>query len=456
MASPAASVRRWARNRNRTEKAVEFEPTALMTQHDYADRWHNLPAPTKVQLVRQAKQAASNAAGMNAAAVALAMQDVKMFSYEKSRALKTKAVSNRTRRLYDFAGKSLPEGIVEVEKHPFLVTFEKANPYMNGFNTNEATEKYLEIVGRSYWGINKKAILGQGIPYEWYVIPAQAVTERFKAGQFDFYQIVQRGRGMFRAEEDEIVDFRMPDLDDPYWGGKSPAQECWESIALNDQNRSHAIALFENQARPDFAVTAKGDGSFMTPSELEKMFKRSFSRKSTGNPIFLPDDLTITPLTFSVRDMGLLAYYGASKEDIYNQFGIPLQLIKDDTGSRSKLEAAYVQWGKQTILPRLIRFQEQINQKLIPMYGAEEGVLFVQFANPVPEDRELDAKIDQILFGIGSISPDEVRAKRGMDAVSGGDTPYLAANQLPIGTGGVPDEATADKFAEGLARWAKG
>jgi SPP1 gp7 family putative phage head morphogenesis protein len=103
----------------------------------------------------------------------------------------------------------------------------------------------------------------------------------------------------------------------------------------------------------------------------------------------------------------------------------------DKDATRANAENAMYMYMKDTILPRVCRVEQKINEKLCPMY---DGDLFVAFDNPVPEDREFRLKEREVNLRTGYSSINLERQEDNLDEVEWGDIPIMAAGMVPLGS----------------------
>ena len=89
------------------------------------------------------------------------------------------------------------------------------------------------------------------------MLPSQHVTPRREPDSpnlVDYYEY-HGGRGVPRFSPQEVIQFRYPDLRDPYTAGLSPLRAAWEQVALASDYAALKKARFENRAIPDAIVS---------------------------------------------------------------------------------------------------------------------------------------------------------------------------------------------------------
>jgi phage portal protein BeeE len=133
--------------------------------------------------------------------------------------------------------------------------------------------------------------------------------------------------------------------------------------------------------------------------------------------------LKVQVLAHSMGDLAALADLKATKEDVANSFHVPLSFLTTET-NLANLQAAEQQHMSKAINPRLQRRDEKINEQLVPLFDPS-GRLFVASEDPVPVNRDLTAKEQELNLKFGVISINEVRGQQGLDPVPWGNAPWL-------------------------------
>jgi HK97 family phage portal protein len=322
------------------------------------------------------------------------------------------------------------EAIAEVLSHPLLDLLQRVNEEHNGYELMELTTLYQEIFGRAYWHVVLNEL---GVPESLWILPSQNVTPRRETGSrraADCYE-VRHADGTTRLRPDEVIAFRYPDPRNPYAGGLSPLQACFENVCLSSSYLSFKQALWDNHALPHAVISPARVIGEDEAERMQRRFQASFGRGQAGKILLAESDLQVQVLSHSMGDLAALAEHGKTKEDICNAFAVPLSYLVSET-NLANLQAAQLQHLTLAITPRLRRRDQKINERLLPYYDPT-GRLFVQSDNPVPEDEDHRLRQQEIDLRTGARSINEVRADRNLPPVPWGETPWLPGNWRPIG-----------------------
>jgi len=429
-----------------------FEPV-LSAPTAWADAFQTQPRPTDATLVDEFKGVAYSCASLNAEAVARVPLKLYVQTSGAQAAPKcaTKALAPR-QEAWVRGRRRLAKAVrvEEVLEHPMLDLLERSNPSFGDFALHEITALYLEQVGSGYWWIERNAL---GVPWAVWILQPQFVSV-LRDAKTNLVTGYEYGQGVSKKtyRAGEVVAFHFPNLTNPYGGGWSPAHAAFEAINLLNKDASYQALVMDRRARPDAVVSPRDKDSQMGLAQarrLETWFKRKFRQGGAGGVLVAEDPLTVTPLTFSSRDMEFIRRYGVNKVAILNAYKVPPALL-DSSKTRAELEAALVQHGRNAVDPRCKRRDEAISRQLCPMYDPT-GRLFVMSDDPVPEDRAAAVKVwaEEAKAGLRTIN--EIRTDEGAKPVPWGDAPWFPAMNVQPGTAPPPGMAEQITAAVGEA-----
>jgi HK97 family phage portal protein len=310
----------------------------------------------------------------------------------------------------------------EVTEHPLLDLLRKVNAAQNAFDLWELTTLYQEVQGTAYWLLQAGPL---GVPEAIWVLPSQNVTPRREPGSpnlVDAY--VYRALGAeHRFRPDEIIHFRYPDLRDPYTAGLSPLRACFEQVRLTAQFSAFKASQFENHALPAALISPDPVLGEEERDRLEAQWNQRLRRGGAGRVLVTESAVKVQLLNHSMGDLAALADLRATREDIAAAFHVPLSFFTTET-NLANLQAAEHQHMSKAITPRLRRRDEKLNEELIPLYDPT-GRLFLASEDPVPVNRELSAKEQELQLKFGVVTINEVRGESGLPPVPWGEVPWL-------------------------------
>lgn len=355
--------------------------------------------------------------------------------------VRTRRVDSRRRKSYLFGDqRNVPSAFVmrklaefgddfeEVtDSHAILELLRQVNPYWNGFDFTEYRMLHLQLTGNAY--MHPVLDDATGMPLQlwpmashWtWVVPDR---EEWIKG----YVYGQNRTDLADFAPDEVVHWKRTNPDD-YFYGLGWVEAAWPSIVLHREKRTSDIALFENGARPDYAVIVKGGAQ---GDALERLEKRIESRlrgpKRQGRMMGFTGDVEIHPLQWPPKDLG---DQDEVVEEIAAASSVPVTILKANDPNLASAKSAFQWWREFGISPWLRLDEEKLNEKYLPLWGediAENAVL--AYDSPVPEDEIFALKESKELVATGQRTVNEARRLRGEPEVEGGDV--LRFNGVPL------------------------
>ncbi|HZY85517.1 MAG TPA: phage portal protein [Gemmataceae bacterium] len=395
----------------------------------FVDAYRRNRNPTPNELLAELKNTAWSCASINAAVCASFPPRLFVVTRPGEQRAKclTRALPRRTDRLLrdcphlQLHTKSA-DRIEEVTDHPLLTLLARVNPVHNAFDLWELTSLYQEVHGGAYWYLDRGPL---GTPQAIWILPSQNVTPRREPDSRNLvdYYLYRTGTREQRFAPEDVIHFRYPDPRDPYTGGLSPLRACYEQVSLTSDFAAFKKAKFENHAIPDALISPEEILGEEERDRLEAQWNARLRRGGTGKVVVAESALKVQLLAHSMGDLAALADIKATKEDVANAFHIPLSFLTSET-NLANLQAAEHQHMAKAITPRLKRRDEKLNEQLIPLYDPS-GRLFLASEDPVPINRELSAKEQELNLKYGLVTINEVRGEQGLEPVPWGDVPWL-------------------------------
>ena len=318
--------------------------------------------------------------------------------------------------------------VEEVVDHPVLDLLQQANQQYDGFELLELWELFTELTGDGYLWMPQNSL---GVPQSLWVLQSQFVT--IVPGQEEFIMGYLYGANQHDAvalPASEVSHLRFPNPHDVYYG-LSPSQAVFAAIKRKEDMDAYEDALLKNNARPDFLIKHKGKVSPRKLREIREKWMQLYSGGKSGMPAVLEGDMELEKLGFSPREMAFLRGQKFSRDEILNAYGIPISKVTTEAVNLANADAGESQYQRDTIVPRLKRLEQKMNQDVLPKFNER---LFVAFDNPVPEDEQFKLTKTEAYLKSGVITINEVREKEGLEPVSWGKVPIMPANMFPIGS----------------------
>lgn len=331
----------------------------------WSDRLGAIPTPTYVELVREYRGLAGACASLNASTVA-------KLKYSLHRGPDDEAP--------------------EVKDHPFLETLKHPNPHMGVSQLLKLTQLYLEMTGVCYWRIIPGVLNPVSMIYP---LQSHLVMPKFGINaQLEGYWYNAPQPNSIWLTTEEIVPFRVTDVENPYGGGKGPAQLAWTEICLLNGDSALMYALQQNNAMPGTLLSPKDAQGVVPKSVVERLtaWWNSYRGGRSGRVAVPEIPIEVTQLAQTSKEFEGSDRFDNISSIILACFAIPGALFKS-AGSRAELDAALVQYHRLAIDPRTALLEDVINRRLTSLYTEEkELTLWFEKALEEDEDQQVDPK----------------------------------------------------------------
>lgn len=344
------------------------------------------------------------------------------------------------------------EDRTEVLRHAALVVLNRPNPFMTRNELFERSEQYIDIIGESFWIVERVGTLPVAI---WPVRPDRMV-EDFQGGHLAGWEYRSPDGTRVPLDLDEVIHIKSPDPKNLF-RGTSPVRALTtdlEAVALAGQyNRN----FFLNSAKPGGIIEVPGQLGDTSMKRLQLQWGENHRGPSNAHRVgILENDAKWKDVSISNKDMEFVELRNLSRDLIREAYRVhPHMLGQSDDVNRAAALAASTDFGQWLLTPRLERFKLALNTIFLPMFGETgQGVEFCyddptpEFADEVNADRDSRVQAAVALIGQGA-DPTETLEAFGLPDITFKEPEPVPA-ELPIEE--VPP--TADMLRE-LSDWGK-
>jgi HK97 family phage portal protein len=225
------------------------------------------------------------------------------------------------------------------------------------------------------------------------------------------------------------------------WRGLGPIPAVLAGITLDLYAQSQAQTFYRNQARPDYAITAK---ELQTPDErrrLEVQVDEKYGPGGTrsGRPIILEEGQDIKVLSFPPKDLADLEQRQISRDEVAAIFSVPDILMgfgNDSYDTEEKRDAALAVLWALALLPFVQERDETEThfwRTVRPMLGSGQRIATDLSSVSVLQEK-VGPKLENAvrLWGMGvPFDLIDQALRLGIGAIPGGNTGYLPMNLVP-------------------------
>jgi len=332
--------------------------------------------------------------------------------------------------------------IQEVVDGPYIDLFKSVNGYLNEYSFIELLQQWLEVTGNCYVYVEKD---GSGIPTQMFIFPTQNMTiiPDKNSNTLVKEYVYKNGLEKYTFTPEEMIHFRYHSVKDLYYG-LSPLMAAIAPHELYKSMQAFEKEILDNSGLHNLDVKIIG-------ADQKKIdeYRSKYNEKHTGvgkraQNFWHNEQVEIRPLGITPRDMNFLQGRKLMVDEICSCYGVPIAMIRADTVNRATVEASQYQFAVNTIYPRLVKLEQQINQSIVPMF--DEPNLFCAFDSCIPEDEQFELNRANTLYSSGIITRDEAREMMKLDPIDGENVFYQDSGAIPI----VNPENVARGIAEKL------
>ncbi len=332
-------------------------------------------------------------------------------------------------------------------EHPLNAVLKNPNRYMTGTQYWRRCMTHVTLWG-NHWSIKGRGNNGE-IQFLNPIYPERVSLDEERSTEFSpWYRITTDN------SEPRSVSYRNLlhitggiSLDGPI--APSPVVMAAEAIALALATERLQAELYGNGSIPSFLLTG---GKFQSKEQYETWvsnFRQVYGAGSQrGSVAMLPEGMDAKEITFKPVDAQLLEARRFQRTEIASVWGVPPHKLADlERATFSNIEHQTLEFVQDAMLPYIRNFEESMTRDLLSEEDRAAN-LVVRFDMDAAERADFKSRVEGYskLYTVGAMSPNEIRAREGMNPRKGGDE---FATQLNMRTNGEPDEDAATDDDEG-------
>lgn len=331
----------------------------------------------------------------------------------------------------------------EVTSHAALDLWNRPNGFQTRAMFMEAGQQYGDLTGEIDIVVARDK--RSPLPLELWLVRPDKLTPIPDPVEFIVgFEYAGPGGRKVLLDRGDVMRIISPDPLDPY-RGLSPVQSIMTKLEAVDSADAWNRNFFANGAEPGGVIEVD---RMLSDEDFEKL-KRGWEAGHKGvvnaHRVAILEEATWKANAQTARDMQFVELTAQAREAIREAFGVPkFALGLDENVNRATAEASAVVMATRIVRPRLERWKELLNTRLLPMYP-DGRVLEFDFEAPEPddeeaEDRERTSKVNAAVALIGAgfepASVLEAMDLPEMDVKETGPAPEpLQPEEIPAGLG---------------------
>jgi HK97 family phage portal protein len=337
--------------------------------------------------------------------------------------------------------RAMERGSTKATDHPLYYLLHSApNKYTSSMRFRETSLAHALLWGNGYAEIVRNGTRDRVM--ELVLLHPGKVEPKYKPDGTPFYR-VYADAGRYRDLAFEDV-FHLAGLGFDGLKGYSVVEMARNSLGLTAAAEKFGSRFFNNGAKPTGTVDLQGT----LDDEAFARFKREFNEQysgtdKAGSVILLEGGAKFTPISIPPDDAQFLQTRTFQVEEVARWFNIPVSKLRA-TGQKSyaTLEQENQAFWAETLLPWIVRFEQEIELKLLA--PQERGRLYAKFQPAGVLRADLATRYNSYAIGInwGFLSPNDARVLEDLDPIPDGDVYMRPLNMQPINAPNGPSAPT--------------
>jgi HK97 family phage portal protein len=300
--------------------------------------------------------------------------------------------------------------IVEITKHPMLDLIEQPSSEYDISEFLTIISSYIGIIGNAYAEIIRdgKSIKEINPLRSEYVEVELNDQERITGYLYNPPYAKSRKIALL-----DMLHFRSSSAGSTCvgYGWMEAAQY---SIRLSIEMDVHCTSLANNLGQPGQLVNLKGNFESQEQADAAtKNFQEKFGRSNRGKALVTTGDVSVIPLTVSIKDMVYDEQFKRLLTTICSAASVPEDLITSQNANRASSTQATTHFLSYTILPILNVILNAINKQITSEFD-EKLYVWYDPSDVVQEDEAVSTKNAIDLVSAGIITIEEARNRLGI------------------------------------------
>jgi len=361
-------------------------------------------------------------------------------------ALTYSAVYNATSLIAGTVG-SLPLHLMQRQKNKkkiaddrglYRIMHDQANPFMTAMAFREALTAHILLWGNGFAEIQRN---GYGdIKHLWPITPNRILKMRMTEAGEIVYDVSVGSETVTIPRENML---HIPGLGFDGFQGYSVIAMARKSIGLSMAMETFGSLYFGNGTHPGVVVKHPGELSEPARKNLDDSLTQEYSGLGQSHRLMLLEEgMTIEKIGIPPEESQFLQSRQFQIPEIARWFNLPPHKLKDLTKSSfNNIESEQISFVTDSILPWLIRFEQNYNMQLLRPAEQKQRLYFKHVVEGLLRGNSKDrAEFYSKMFMVGAFSINDIREKEDMDPVEGGDVHLVPVNMTTLENAGKPQQ----------------
>ena len=309
------------------------------------------------------------------------------------------------------------------------VLHDQANPFMTAMTMREVSMGHALMWGNSYAEIVRNRM---GEVIELWPITPNRVQIKFFNGDLVYIIKMTTGEDVMLSR-DQVL--HVPGLGFDGYVGYSLVSLAANAIGLGLAMETFGSRYFGNGTHPGVIVSHPGKLSPEAAGNLQKSLASGYSGLGKSHRLMLLEEgMALEKVTIPPNDSQFLESRQFQVPEIARWFNLPPHKLKDLTKSSfSNIEAEQISFVTDSILPWLVRLEQNYKMQLLTALEKKQGLYLKHNVEGLLRGNAKDrALLYRTMWMMGAMSQNDIRGKEDMDPIKGGDEYFVPLNMQPL------------------------
>ena len=230
--------------------------------------------------------------------------------------------------------------------------------------------------------------------------------------------------------------------------GISPLLAAGYSIDLHNDISKEDLKLVQNGVRPSGILTVPAGVNFdakqidKIKSDLKEKYEGA---ENKGKPLVLNNGMTWQQVSINPADSELNEKKKQAAQEIGLAYNVPMELLNQTAAKFDNMDAAYLQFYQDAVIPRAKNIVSELNDGLLPLYKDSENLMLLPDFSHTQVMKNLRMQTMEKLNPITFISNNEKRQMVDMEPMDGQDE-----LKEPVKMNPEKNEYIAEQLKDGL------
>lgn len=294
----------------------------------------------------------------------------------------------------------------------------------------ELTDLHYSMVGEAYWHVLRNPA-GRAVGLE-IIYPQWVIEPVVRSGRLVAWRVQKPGSMTRELPAEDVIRIHRPHPLAPFQAA-STVEAAAVSHYFDLYLRAYGMTLMRNDGGiPAGLLSTDQD---ITPEQQDAIRERWRARYANqrGDVAVLSKGASYKPLAIPISDIKFLEVGQFTREQVLGLFRVsPAMLGLVSDANRANMEASLWGFQRHTLRPRVMRYQEIMNTRVLPLFEREQGRRFFEFHSVVDRDRSSLVAEANDQLAHGAITVNEYRQDMGKQPLVGQGDVFLVPNTVTV------------------------